>query len=63
MSSERESLVYSVEEAGRLCGVSRPTAYKLAAQNILPVLRLGHRLVVPKARLEAMLKGELQPKS
>lgn len=59
MGTEKESLVYSVSEAGRLLGISRPTAYRLASEGVLPVVRLGHRLVVPKGRLQALLDGGL----
>jgi len=51
----RESLVYSVPEAGRLLSLSRATAYTLAAQGIIPTIRLGRRLVVPKAALAKLL--------
>jgi excisionase family DNA binding protein len=45
----------SVEEAGQLLGVSRRSAYRAAENGELPTLRLGRRLLVPTARLLAML--------
>jgi excisionase family DNA binding protein len=54
-SIEVDRLVYSVEEAGRLVGISRATAYLMAAQGRIPTLRFGRRLVVPKAALDKML--------
>lgn len=60
MVQEKERLVLTVEAAGRLIGVSRATAYLLAKQGKLPVLRLQRRLVVPKAALEKML-SEVKP--
>ncbi len=51
----REPLVYSVPEAGRLLSLSRATAYSLCAQGIIPTIRLGRRLVVPKVAIERML--------
>ena len=51
-----EKLVITVERAGQLLGVSRATAYNLARSGQLPVLRLGHRLVIPKAALQKMLE-------
>lgn len=60
MVQEEEKLVLTVEEAGRLLGVSRPTAYLLAKNGKIPVLRLSRRLVVPKAALEKML-SEVKP--
>ena len=51
-----ESLTMSVEEAGKALGIGRSTAYALARQGALPVLRLGaRRLVVPRAALLRML--------
>lgn len=45
----------SVEEAGQILGVSRRSAYRAAESGELPTLRLGRRLLVPTARLLAML--------
>lgn len=48
----------SVEEAGRLLGISRGHAYAMAAAGELPTIRLGRRLLVPTARLLALLGVE-----
>ncbi len=48
-------LVCTVEQAGRLLGISRTLAYELAGQGELPALRLGRRIVVPLAALDALL--------
>lgn len=45
----------SVEEAGRLLGISRSAAYRAAGCGQLPTLRLGRRLLVPTAKLLALL--------
>ena len=58
MNSSRhpESLTLSVEEAGRLLGVSRMTAYKLASEGAIPTVRLGRKIIkVPRSALIAML--------
>jgi excisionase family DNA binding protein len=49
-------LTMSVEETGRALGISRATAYALANQGSIPSIRLGHRLLIPKAALEKMLQ-------
>ncbi len=54
--ADKESLVLDVPEAGRLLKVSRATAYSLAAQGIIPTIRLGKRIVVPRAALLRMLE-------
>ena len=51
-----EPWVISVPEAGRLIGFSRQTSYKLARQGIIPTIRVGRKLVVPRARFEAWVK-------
>jgi excisionase family DNA binding protein len=43
---QENKLVCSVEEAGKLLGVSRPTAYKLAHQDGFPVVRIGRAIKV-----------------
>jgi excisionase family DNA binding protein len=60
-----ERLTITVEEAGRLLGVSRASAYRAAREGTLPAIRLGHRLVVPVEGLRTMLKsaGKGQPAS
>jgi excisionase family DNA binding protein len=54
----RERSTCSVEEAARLLGIGRSTAYAAARDGSLPTLRLSRRLLVPMARLLAMLEGE-----
>jgi len=48
-------LTLSVPEAAELLGVSRGVAYEAARSGELPTVRLGRRLVVPRAKFEAML--------
>ena len=57
-----ESLVYDVPTAGKLLNLSRATAYSLAAQGLIPTIRFGKRLVVPKAALEKLLSEAGKPK-
>lgn len=62
----KESLVYDVPTAGKLLNLSRATAYSLCAQGIIPTIRFGKRIVVPRKALEELLasagQGTLQPK-
>jgi excisionase family DNA binding protein len=50
-------LTYSVREASRLFGLSRNALYAACAQGQIPVLRIGKRILIPKARLLALLGG------
>jgi excisionase family DNA binding protein len=56
-----ESLTLTVEETAKLLRISRNTAYMLANEGKLPVVRLGRRLLVPKKRLDDLLAGGWQP--
>jgi len=47
----------SVPDAARVLGISRLSAYRAASRGEIPTLRLGKRLVVPKAALEEMLRN------
>jgi excisionase family DNA binding protein len=50
-----DRLVLTVAEAGQLLGISRAFAYELVARGEIPIIRLGRRVVVPKAALFAMV--------
>jgi excisionase family DNA binding protein len=56
-TADSERRTVSVEEAGRILGISRGSAYGLAKSGELPTIRLGKRVLVPKAALERMLAG------
>jgi excisionase family DNA binding protein len=48
-------MTVSVPEAAELLGVSRGVAYEAARSGQLPVVRIGRRLLVPRARLLELL--------
>jgi hypothetical protein len=54
----RARTVVSVEDGGRVLGISRSSAYIAARTGQLPTLRIGRKLVVPTARLLQMLGVE-----
>ena len=45
----------SVDRAAELLGIGRASAYKAANTGDLPVIRIGHRMRVPTARVLALL--------
>lgn len=53
-------LTITVPEAGEVLGIGRAAAYAAADSGDIPTLRVGRRLIVPVARLRAML-GETEP--
>jgi excisionase family DNA binding protein len=50
-----EKLTVTVEEAARLLGIGRNSAYEAVRRGEIPAIRLGKRFLVPKAALERML--------
>lgn len=48
---ERQS--YDVAEVAAILGISRNHAYEMANRRAFPVIRLGRRLVIPRASFDA----------
>jgi hypothetical protein len=55
--TDEEVLVLSVPAAGKRLGLGRGASYQAAKRGELPVLKLGHKLVVSKIALERMLEN------
>jgi excisionase family DNA binding protein len=47
--------VGTINEAARMLGISRGSAYEAAKRGEIPTIRIGRRLLVPLAALERML--------
>jgi excisionase family DNA binding protein len=45
----------TIEEAAALLGIGRNSAYQAVASGQLPVIRIGRRLLVPRAALQRLL--------
>jgi excisionase family DNA binding protein len=57
-----EPLTITVEDAAVLLGISRGLAYEAARRGELPVIRLGRRLLVPRARLLELVGAQKSAK-
>jgi excisionase family DNA binding protein len=55
--NETKLEVYTVPEVGKLLGINRNLAYELARQGQIPCIKLGRRLVCPKAAVDRWLTG------
>lgn len=55
---EIKRCTYTMVEAARLLGIGRTVAYEAARQGQIPTIRVGRRLLVPRAALERMLRGD-----
>jgi len=51
-----QRLTITVEEAGRILGISRGLAYQMAREGRIFTIRFGKRLVVPKWAIEHLLQ-------
>lgn len=52
-----ERVVYSVDEAAEQLGINRKSVYDAIKRNEFPHVRVGNRLLVPKAQLERFLEA------
>jgi len=52
---DKEKLTLTVEETAKILGVGRNSAYEAIARGEIPVVKVGKRLLVPKAALETLL--------
>lgn len=48
----------TVEQAAEVLGISRGLAYRAASRGEIPAVKIGGRLLVPSAQLQAMLRVE-----
>jgi excisionase family DNA binding protein len=53
-----ERLTLTVEEAATLLGISRAFAYEAVGRGEIPSIRIGRRILVPKAALRRLLAPE-----
>ncbi len=52
----KAQLTMTVPEAARCLGIGRNQGYEAARRGDIPVLRIGKRLLVPVAALQAILE-------
>jgi excisionase family DNA binding protein len=53
-----DRLTTTVEEAAALLGIGRNTAYEAVRRGEIPTIKIGRRLLVPRAALDRMLAGD-----
>lgn len=51
---DTESRAYTVDQVAALLGISRALAYEGARAGTIPAVRVGRRLLVPKATFDQM---------
>ena len=57
-----EKKVMTVMEAAAELGISKGSAYEAARTGVIPTIRIGRRLLVPRVAFERMLERAGDPK-
>lgn len=57
VGTDVEPLTYTIDEVARALGIKRNSAYQAARVGELPVIKIGRRMLVPKAAFKRMLEG------
>ncbi|AEM72922.1 helix-turn-helix domain-containing protein [Caldicellulosiruptor acetigenus] len=52
MINEFEKMTYTPKEAAQVLGISLTTVFKLIKQKKIPVIRIGRKVLIPKAKLK-----------
>lgn len=53
-----DRLTYTISEAAQAIGIGRSTIYKLINEGELPIVRLGKRVLIPRASILELLRME-----
>jgi excisionase family DNA binding protein len=56
MMKDGDRLTLSVDEAGKMLGLSRGLMYQAVRKGEIPSIRIGRRILIPRAALHRMLK-------
>jgi excisionase family DNA binding protein len=57
MENQTERMTLTIPEAAKALGIGRNAGYEAARCGDIPTIRIGKRLLVPRAALERMLQG------
>lgn len=61
-SPDTKSRAYTIEEVAALLGISRGLAYEGARAGTIPTVRVGRRLLVPRATFDKLFpSGDAEP--
>jgi len=59
MTADNERQTYNVREAAEVLGVSKNSLYQAVLRKEVPSIRIGKRILIPKAQLERLLLNEV----
>lgn len=63
MSEKVVPLTYRIEQAAKLLGVGRNHCYEAAKRGEIPTIKIGKRILVPKAALDRLLADGAPPRA
>jgi hypothetical protein len=58
MRRETERATYDIAEIAKKFGIGRNQAYEAAKRGDFPVIKIGKRLLAPKAAIDRILDGD-----
>ena len=58
-----EKKVMTVMEAAAELGISKGSAYEAARTGVIPTIRIGRRLIVPRVAFDKMLEQAGEPEA
>lgn len=53
-----EKITFNIQEAAEIMGISKSLAYRLASNGEIPCMKLGNRILIPKARLYEFIQKQ-----
>lgn len=62
-TENRERLVLTVSEAAKQLGLSRGLMYEAVRTNQIPSIRIGRRILIPRAALQRLLDASIPSSS
>lgn len=60
MEIDKDKLVYTVREVAKMLGVSTATAYEQCSCGHLPTLKIGRRVLIPRAAFDKFLNSKTE---
>jgi excisionase family DNA binding protein len=57
-ASDDDRLAYDIRDVARRLGLGKSAAYTAAARGQIPTIKIGRKLLVSKAALDRLLRGE-----
>ncbi len=57
MSSDVKRQTYTVTEVAKILGIGRNTAYEVCRNGEIPTIRVGGRILIPRAVIDDLLES------